>query len=57
MIGARRIGDAEVGAGIGGMQFGHQLLEGIGLVTKAVAELSCEEVIGACVMTIMPISA
>lgn len=57
MIGARCVRDLEMRAQERGAQFGDQFLEGIGLVTEALAEVPLEAMLGTAAMQIMPISA
>mgnify|MGYP003493271820 CR=1 FL=1 len=57
VIEAREIGDLEPGTEKSCRQFGDEFLEGIGLVTKALAEFSVEAMLRAAPMDVMPISA
>jgi hypothetical protein len=47
VIGARRVGDLKIGAEESGPEFGNQLLERIGLVAEALAELAMAAALGA----------
>ena len=40
MIGARRIGDAEIGAKEGCAEFGDKFLHGVGVIAETLAELA-----------------
>jgi len=57
VIGAKLVRDLEIGAEEGGTQFRDQLLDGVGSIAEALAELPVKPVAGARVVTIMPISA
>ena len=57
MIGARLVGDAEIGAQERGSEFRDQLLHRVGLVAKALAELAIAAGRRARPMGLMPISA
>ena len=57
MVRARLVGDAKIGAEESGSEFGNKLLDRIGLVAEALAELPIAAALGARPMNFMPISA
>lgn len=57
VIGARRVGDLEIGAEKRGPELGDEFFERIRVVTEALAELAIEPVLGTAPVRLMPISA
>lgn len=57
VIGARGVADGEIGAQEGAAELGHQFLEGVRRIAKALAELAVETAFSAGPMDVMPISA
>ena len=57
MIGARRVGDAKIGAKKSRAEFGDKLLHCVGVIAEALAELAIAAVFCAGPMGLMPISA